>query len=59
MRLQLNGLNISAIQRSANRVAQKLALYAMDISEDISWMEDFPNCVRGLVDADTSILSSV
>ncbi|KAK0576293.1 hypothetical protein LWI29_015029 [Acer saccharum] len=51
---QINGMNISAISTSANRVAQKLAKNALDTSKNTFWVEDFPNCIRGLVETDRS-----
>ncbi|KAK0586088.1 hypothetical protein LWI29_000727 [Acer saccharum] len=53
---QLNGLSIcaiTAIPYSANRVAQKLAKYALDTSMDSFRMEDFPFCVKGLVESES------
>ncbi|KAI9195223.1 hypothetical protein LWI28_012866 [Acer negundo] len=45
-------LSFCAIPCSANRVARKLAKHALDISKDSYWMEDFPFCIRGLVESD-------
>ncbi|KAK1577003.1 hypothetical protein Q3G72_018340 [Acer saccharum] len=49
------GLDIRAIPFQANRVAQSLAKNALVIMENNFWMEDFPECIRGLVEADMPI----
>ncbi|KAK0600202.1 hypothetical protein LWI29_012693 [Acer saccharum] len=52
LRVSVGGLNIRAIPSQANGVAQSLAKYALVIMENNFWMEDFPDCIRGLVEAD-------
>ncbi|KAK1591118.1 hypothetical protein Q3G72_002651 [Acer saccharum] len=38
--------------RGANKVARGLAKFALKSNDDTFWMEDFPSCVRILVEAD-------
>ncbi|KAK3177767.1 hypothetical protein Dsin_033219 [Dipteronia sinensis] len=38
--------------RSANRVARGLAIFAHNSSDDTFWMEDFPCCVKEMLKAD-------
>ncbi|KAK1567446.1 hypothetical protein Q3G72_012368 [Acer saccharum] len=55
LRSQFPGLNICAIPCSANRVARKLAYHVLNISKNTFWMEDFPLCIRGLVESEMSV----
>ncbi|KAK1588003.1 hypothetical protein Q3G72_019081 [Acer saccharum] len=47
-----NSMKIRTIPRSANQVAQRLAINALDTLENSFWMEDWPNCIMGLLQAD-------
>ncbi|KAK2646949.1 hypothetical protein Ddye_022144 [Dipteronia dyeriana] len=38
--------------RSANRVAKGLAIFALKSTDDTFWMEDFPCCVKKMLEAD-------
>ena len=50
-----DNLNIRAISSSANHVAQRLAINALVTLENTFWMEEFPNCIRGLLQADRTL----
>ncbi|KAK3189020.1 hypothetical protein Dsin_028581 [Dipteronia sinensis] len=50
--LNLRILKIDHISKRANKVAQGLASYATRINEDSFWMEDFPGCVKHLIEVD-------
>ncbi|KAK0572378.1 hypothetical protein LWI29_030732 [Acer saccharum] len=49
-----NSMNISAISSSTNQAAQHLANFALESMRNTYWMEDFPFCIKGLVEADKS-----
>ncbi|KAK0583040.1 hypothetical protein LWI29_032768 [Acer saccharum] len=44
--------------RGANKVARGLANFALKSNDGTFWMEDFPNCVRILVEADRPTLAA-
>ncbi|KAK3226047.1 hypothetical protein Dsin_005909 [Dipteronia sinensis] len=52
LRSQFMGLKVSVIPSSANCVAQRLAKLALDTLKNSFWMEGFPECIRGLLEAD-------
>ncbi|KAK0578230.1 hypothetical protein LWI29_007074 [Acer saccharum] len=41
-----------SIQRSANIAAYNLACYSLRLASDMFWLEDFPNCIGRIVEAD-------
>ncbi|KAK3228275.1 hypothetical protein Dsin_008137 [Dipteronia sinensis] len=46
------GLTINYVPRAANLAAHGLAKNALIISEDTFWMEEYPNCINRVVEAD-------
>ncbi|KAK4837628.1 hypothetical protein QYF36_007042 [Acer negundo] len=52
LRLADNSVKIRTISSLANHVAQRLAINALVTLENSFWMEDFPNCIRGLLQAE-------
>ncbi|KAK0578659.1 hypothetical protein LWI29_013897 [Acer saccharum] len=52
LRSQVMVLKVCAIPFPANRVANRLAMFALDTSASSFWMEDSPACIRGLIEAE-------
>ncbi|TXG57888.1 hypothetical protein EZV62_015717 [Acer yangbiense] len=43
-----------SIKRSANTATYDLACYSIRLASDVFWLEDFPNCIGKIVEADKS-----
>ncbi|KAK3185216.1 hypothetical protein Dsin_032502 [Dipteronia sinensis] len=52
LRSQLTGMKIIATSSCVNRVAVRLAKLALETLMSTIWMEDYPVCLRDLIDAD-------
>ncbi|KAK1549548.1 hypothetical protein Q3G72_003759 [Acer saccharum] len=48
-------MEVKAVPKAVNRVAQNLARIGMDCVEDKFWMESFPDSVRNVMDTDLLI----
>ena len=54
--INLQILEVNHVPRLANFVAHGLARYALTIDDHRYWMEDFPPCVRRVVQLDSPIV---
>ncbi|KAK2647634.1 hypothetical protein Ddye_015123 [Dipteronia dyeriana] len=52
LRSLANDLNIRAIPKQANYIAQNIVKIDLATMENKFWMEDFPNCIKDIVEAD-------
>jgi hypothetical protein len=50
---QLNSWRVCHVKRQANEAAHSLAKFAISVGEERVWTEDFPLCLRNIVNAET------
>ncbi|KAK0605869.1 hypothetical protein LWI29_031662 [Acer saccharum] len=48
----LKGMAFGHVQKRFNKAAHELAKYALGISEDVYWMEDYLGCITKEIEAD-------